>query len=716
MVFFKRKSFLIFSLIAGSGIIILLLWNTLSSNESRKRTKKYIAYIGRYTNIKDTIPLDKQNKNDFDLLNELCLTDYMQELNDSLSQIELELLTFDNHSNGESSDSIYQQKIKGRKDILFVIDNTWGSHIGKCSQTIKTNNIPVIAMNADKNATDFGGASLFTGNDDNVPFDMAAFLKKVLKKKEVNFISETDYALHKEFLKALENDSIKVHNVFEMDSKKNYSEKQIDSVLQPVKDFYRNHTNKEKPILVINAHRKLGTRIIQMAEKELKGITMIGGPFIITSVESLNDFGKHSSNELYLMTPPNDALSKKLYNYIEEFKSKAGEHKDRFEKIAQAPLYIKRCLNVMEITKAMIMDQKDTSSISQENAYTYFSSLKDKTIQGEYDLYKFDSSKILIKETFFSKYKKGKLYSVPIQLNQEKDIIPNIFFGIDIVDIYDIDVSQSSFSADFFYWVKLDTAFKKVEENIIFHNIKQNESGKELILEKADEDIIYKLYKVSGRFYNVYELKEYPLDHQELQIKVEILKPNDKLKISFDQHSLDADQKLLDRFKIPAWDKKRYYFTVDNRITSTMRGDPENEEGKATIFKSFHFRLDVERKFINPFLEIILPLSLIGFVAISVLYVKDISFENLGEVSVGTFLGIITFSIAMSYITPSADYLTKADLFFWLTFVVVLTCFMTIIVVNAKYKSEIAKDVNINWVKFGIGFLYPIIAISIFVF
>ena len=93
-------------------------------------------------------------------------------------------------------------------------------------------------------------------------------------------------------------------------------------------------------------------------------------------------------------------------------------------------------------------------------------------------------------------------------------------------------------------------------------------------------------------------------------------------------------------------------------------------------------------------LEIILPLSLIGFVSIATLYIKDISFENLGEASVGTF-GIITFSIALSYVTPSSDYLTKADILFWMTFVVVLSSFMTIIVINARYRPEQLEGVRL---------------------
>jgi hypothetical protein len=152
---------------------------------------------------------------------------------------------------------------------------------------------------------------------------------------------------------------------------------------------------------------------------------------------------------------------------------------------------------------------------------------------------------------------------------------------------------------------------------------------------------------------------------------------------------------------------------VDNRISASMRGDPENREGSLTTFKTFAFRLVVARKFVGPFLEIILPLVLIGFIAIALLYVKDISFENLGEVSVGTFLGIITFSIALSNISPSSDYLTRADLLFWLTFMVVLVSFMTVIVINSRYSITELEGVNIRPIAWVVTLAYPLAALAI---
>ena len=225
--------------------------------------------------------------------------------------------------------------------------------------------------------------------------------------------------------------------------------------------------------------------------------------------------------------------------------------------------------------------------------------------------------------------------------------------------------------------------------------MKESGSVRSLILEKEEKGLMYKLYRVSGLFYQDFNLKDYPLDKQEVVIKMEVLNAADKLKIAFDQSAFKQDTNLLEKFKVNAWVKDKYMLTVDNRISSTMRGDPESIEGELKKFQVFSFRLFLHRSVVGPFLEIILPLLLIGLVAISLLFVRNVAFENVGEVSVGTFLGIITFSIAIASVSPSSDYVTKSDLLFWLTFMVVLTCFLTIIVINSKYDEGEMKDLKI---------------------
>jgi len=355
----------------------------------------------------------------------------------------------------------------------------------------------------------------------------------------------------------------------------------------------------------------------------------------------------------------------------------------------------------------------DTTTLSKKDFNAYFQKLPNQIVREEDEIYQFDSILNLVPEIFFTQYQAGRFHSCPLQLNEYREVIPNLFFGMEISDIYNINMDENSFTSDFYYWIKLDSNNRDAEKYIIFQNMKQNESSKELIFEKTDGSSIYKLYKVSGIFYVNYELHKYPFDAQEIFVRAEILSPATKLKVSFDQKSFDLDTSKIDKFKITEWNKLKYYVTVDNEINLGMYGDPDMEEEKLYEFKNIFFRLNVSRKRTTPLLEIVLPLVLIGLISISLLFIKDISFENLGEVSIGVFMSIVAFSISFSASTPSSDNLTKADYLFWLTFIVVLLNFMIVILVNAIYEPEEVKNIDIRKLSILLGISYILLVVAI---
>lgn len=688
-------------LVRGALIVLFILvagavYYYISTDFSPGKKKKYIAYIGRYTNYQDTVPADKREKNKFDLMHEVALQELLQQLD--LPYHQLELKTYDCERNGEVSRKIYEA-IAADSNVVMVIDNTWGEHISRCHDLIREKNIPVISLNADRNSLDYGNNVIFAGNNDHVPHDISAFITKVLKKKKVNFISETDYPVHQEYLKAFAQNQIEVN--FMLTTEKKDFKNDSARFYQEWTSYLQKHPEEASSLWVINTHVDIGNGLIHYADKHFKNIRLLGHSYIINP-SNLKKFGENNDNELILISSPTDAVSHELYNDIEKLKAKYPAYMQN----PNHPMFIKRCQDAVEMVKNKFEDIRDTFSLSKTDFIKFFRTLPGRTITEDGEIYEFDSTLTVLPELYFAEYSKGTLHSYPLQLNLEREVIPNLFFGMEIVDIYNIDMDANSFTADFYYWVKLDSANQEAEKFIIFQNMKQNESSRELVFEKTDRRTIYKLYKVSGVFYVNYILREYPFDTQELFIRAEILSPATKLKVSFDARSFALDPKAIDKFKITEWNKLKYYVTVDNEVQMGMHGDPDIEEEKWSEFKNIYFRLVVNRKSTTPMLEIILPLVLIGIISISLLFLKDISFENLGEVSIGVFMSIVAFSISFSATTPTSDDLTRADLLFWLTFIVVLLNFFAVIILNAIYDEEEVKKIDIRKISVGAGVLY----------
>jgi hypothetical protein len=703
--FSKKRKRTMLALLGLMGFVALGLIICIPRKLSHHKTIKYVAYMGRYSNIqiKDSIPIHQQKRNRFDLFHETVLKHYLEVLNKELTYTQLELKTFDCMRDPKSGDSIYKNHIATDTNIVLVVDNTWGIELMASANTIRENKIPMIAINGDKNNLDFGPHAIFTGNNDMVPYDISSFITRALEVKKINFITETDYPLHQTYLRAFGQYGIQVDSMFTLLGKPEVTPHDSILFFSKLLTYYQSNPEKEDEWLVINTHMDWGNRIIRFIDQHCTRVNLLGHAYI-TNASNAFGFGKDNNNQLILITNPTDAMSEPLTKDLAYFRK---NFPDQFD-FMNAPLYLNRCNDVMNIIRGKFNFRPDTTGVSRAGFAQYFASLAHSTLVANNDLYEFDSSLVCIPELHFSSYKAGGLYSYPKQMNSQREVIPNLFFGMEMLDLYDIDMNSNSFSADFYYWVKLDTGNRAAEKYILFQNMKQSESSKELILESEDLGILYKLYKVSGKFYVNYQLADYPLDKQELAITVEIISPVDNLKISFDQSSFTQDENLLKKFKVNAWEKLNYYVTVDSKISSTMRGDPNNPGNRLNKYKSFSFRLMVKRHFLGPLLQVILPLIMIGFIAISMMFVRDISFGNLGEVVAGIFLSIIAFSIALSEFVPRSSQLTKADLLFWITFTAVFISFMTVIIVNSIYTKSQVKKKNIKPLSITMAFLYVV--------
>lgn len=698
--------------------IFTFLFLQIFSNEQKET--KYIAYIGLYR--KDA-PKEKAPQRPLDILSEKLLKKKIKELTAELKYTNLELKPFECNYDPEKSKSLYKQ-ISSDEDIVLVIDSTWGVHISAAAFVIKENQIPVIGINPNKEGNDFGESTLFLGTEDDVPSYLVAFASaertnkagKILDFDEAYFIYESDYKLKYNFYTSFLKYNIKISNQFEVDRTK-LSEQNPNMVFSELLDAYKENRDKKRALFICT-HYKWGDKIIDFIDKDKKlNNFIILGPESITKKVFNGEFGNNTNNELILFKTPEDAASKHVHLDTEFFEKTHPELLEKIDKMST----VKRCNDAMSIVKAMFKNKTEPGKLTKKDFYRYFKTFRNNTIYGENNVYNFNNGLMLEEDRHFVSFKNGKIYSCPIQLNNKKESIPNLIFGLEIQSIYDIDLNSSSFFADFYYWVKFAKPDAKNKENqtiaksILFQNMKQGESSIKLVKEKIYNDTTYHLYKVSGKFFANYQPQNYPFDSQEINITAQILEPVRKSKISFDKESFKKDRNKMNNFKLNEWNVLKYYVTVDNTITEKMRGEPDALKGELKKYRNISFRFVVKRKFWGPFLQVILPVLIIGFLSIASLYVRDPTFDRLGGVHIGIFFSIIAFSIALAELTPNSDTMTKTSLLFLLVLSLVSVNFLTLIVLNYKKTDEEIKKVNLNWFRISITVLYSTLVFLIII-
>ena len=298
----RRRTLVIAGLTLALGLCAFFL---LTHPFGRTKTY-YVAYVGRY------------QRQGFDKLHELALTKYLDEMNDEMTDAKVELKIFDNGGDAKASRKIYEE-ISGDKRFVVVIDNSWGRELQPVASFIREKGVPVVAINADKQGTDFADHVVFLGHDDEVPKNVVDFANEVLKCGEVILIDEESYALKDEYHKELAGTPIKVTRLSVSTSVVDTDERnKLFQELGSRLDEMRQH--QVAPTVIINTHAPWGVEIINYIETQQTGVTILGGPYVVDWSRS-NQFGYNDKgNSLIMLTTPSDAITNKVYLDLKEIR------------------------------------------------------------------------------------------------------------------------------------------------------------------------------------------------------------------------------------------------------------------------------------------------------------------------------------------------------------------------------------------------------------
>ncbi len=212
------------------------------------------------------------------------------------------------------------------------------------------------------------------------------------------------------------------------------------------------------------------------------------------------------------------------------------------------------------------------------------------------------------------------------------------------------------------FFIGLNLMIKKIKKIFFYRNTKSTMETK--ILSKTEDGVRYSLYKVSGIFQGNLDLKDFPFDKQHLSIGLEMIGSSENVRISFENNIIREDLKIED-INLSGWDIDDIYISIDESIDNIITyslGELLNIKNKETEKRhSLNIHVDIERSPLKGFITLVLPLLMISLATILLLFVKNLSFNNIGEVIVVIFLSIVTHSIPFSQLTPSSNIATIAD-------------------------------------------------------
>lgn len=274
-----------------------------------------------------------------------------------------------------------------------------------------------------------------------------------------------------------------------------------------------------------------------------------------------------------------------------------------------------------------------------------------------------------------------------------------VYTGIDINKLGRVEEANSSFSADFYFWVRykdgadaLAIEFPTAIANAVNPNSKIFDSETPLKAEKID-GLNYRLYRVSGDFKGRYDFRDYPFDRQALNIYFQNTKiPSDRLIYVVDTFGLkpktDPEEKTKPYQSLQLWNFKNIQYAQENFPNTSTRGNPKLFGTNITVdYPGLSATITLQRRFAIFLVKTLLPLALLVLVLYSTLYFSEnLSKERL-KVAISSLLSSAVLLTAINSQLSGAGYTVAIEYGFYTFFGLCLFCILVSLMLEKHYAA-----------------------------
>lgn len=287
--------------------------------------------------------------------------------------------------------------------------------------------------------------------------------------------------------------------------------------------------------------------------------------------------------------------------------------------------------------------------------------------------------------------------------------VPVLYVHLDMVSISHVDSNDRSFEAEFFFTMR---ANKQIPISAIeFTNaVRGGQSAKPLIsvrrvYEETDaggDDLVSRIYKVSGRFRFEPDLRKYPFDEQVFSI-------------SFQPATMDAafflqppsDELRADTFAVDGW-KIRSHYVGTNELIIRSIGNATGGE-KVLPYYNFNYTWVMQRQVTDYLLRVIVPLAFIMIVAYVAHFIPTARFEAIMGIQVTALLSAIALYLALNQ--PASDNATLSDIIFVMAYASITAMIaLSVLEVNQNLLNSMNGLRIINFVQV---YVVPVIAMGL---
>jgi len=293
----------------------------------------------------------------------------------------------------------------------------------------------------------------------------------------------------------------------------------------------------------------------------------------------------------------------------------------------------------------------------------------------------------------------------------------NVKTGMYLMNLYDLDVNQYSFYADFYLWFNwqggrdpMNIEFVNAVEKWGFSQSNFHEEARE----KADGSL-YNGMRAEGRFYHSFDLRRFPLDRHELDIRIENVEfPADSLVFLPDT----TGELFRQDFVIPGWRIEDAAVVSQTYRYATDFGEPDQAGSR---FSNFTFQLTVSRPLSYFLLKLLLPLVVVMLACFGSLFIHPSYIDARISLPIGGLLSCVFLQQSYSSALPDVGYMVLMDKIYLLSYLLIGLVMLRVVIGGNRLLGHAQADplrlLRIDrrwaWAFFGIFTLGVILLVAV---
>lgn len=248
--------------------------------------------------------------------------------------------------------------------------------------------------------------------------------------------------------------------------------------------------------------------------------------------------------------------------------------------------------------------------------------------------------------------------------------------GIYLMNLYDLNMDEHSFYADFYIWFKwkgdIDPTGIEFVNSIEKWSMHFKPAGEVSDSITADS-FNYRIYRVEGRFFHSFRLNRFPLDRHELDIQIESPEHDaDELVYVPDTNSADIRRTL----HLVGWQ------TEGSTLRSTLHDygtDFGNPAENARRYSNLTYTVTLDRPYSYFILKMLLPLLIVMIVSIGALLLHPSYIDTRSSLPIGGLLTAVFLQQSYSSALPDTGYMVLMDKIYLLAYALISLVLLQVI-------------------------------------